>query len=80
MTAPKRVGSRCLWPQLPLGAPRCRASEKPGREDFVEEGGWAVIADKEYADAAEFCAERLITMEAPTTQEAVSTETGAIAQ
>ena len=51
-----------------------------GREDFVEEGGWAMIADKEYADAAEFCAERLITMEAPTTQEAVSTETGAIAQ
>jgi hypothetical protein len=50
------------------------------REDFVEEGGWAMIADKEYDDAAEFCAERLMKMEAPVTQEAVSTETGTIAQ
>jgi len=51
-----------------------------GREDFVEEGGWAMIADEEYDDAAEFCAERLMKMEAPTTQEAISTETGTIAQ
>ena len=51
-----------------------------GREDFVEEGGWAMIADEEYDDAAEVCAERLMKMEGPVTQEAVSTEAGTIAQ
>ena len=48
--------------------------------DFVEEGGWAMIGGEEYDDAADLCADRLIEMEAPPTQEAVSTETGTIAQ
>jgi hypothetical protein len=50
------------------------------REDFVENGGWAMIAGEEYDDAADFCAERLIEMEAPPTQEAISKEAGTIAQ
>jgi hypothetical protein len=50
------------------------------REDFVEEGGWAMIAGEEYDDAAELCADHLIEMEAPTTQEAISIEAGTIAQ
>jgi hypothetical protein len=50
------------------------------REDFVEEGGWAMVADEEYDDAASLCAEHLMTMEAPTTQEAATTEGGTVAQ
>jgi hypothetical protein len=51
-----------------------------GREDFVEEGGWAMVADQEYDDAADLCAERLMKMEAPAAQEAATTETGSVAQ
>ena len=51
-----------------------------GREDFVEEGGWAMIAGQEYDDAAEVCAERLMKMEAPAAQEAATTEAGTLAQ
>ena len=50
------------------------------RENFVEEGGWAMIADQEYDDAADLCAERLMTMEAPSTQEASSIDAGTVAQ
>jgi hypothetical protein len=50
------------------------------REDFVEEGGWATVAGKDYDDAAELCAERLIDMEAPPAQEAAASETGTVAQ
>jgi len=49
------------------------------RENFIEEGGWAVVAGQEYDDAAELCAERLVEMEAPT-QEAATTEAGTVAQ
>ena len=51
-----------------------------GREDFVEEGGWAMIAGEEYDDDAEFCAKRLMEMEAPVAQEAAATESGTVAQ
>jgi hypothetical protein len=47
------------------------------QENFIEDGGWAVIADQEYDGAAELCAERLIAMEVPT-QEASSSETGSV--
>jgi hypothetical protein len=50
------------------------------QEDFIEDGGWAVVADQEYGDAAELCAEKLIEMEAPPTQEAATTEAGTVAQ
>jgi hypothetical protein len=50
------------------------------REDFVEEGGWATVAGKDYDDAAELCAERLIDMEPPPAQEAAASETGTVAQ
>jgi hypothetical protein len=50
------------------------------RENFIEEGGWAMVAGQEYDDAAELCAERLIEMEAPPAQEAATTETGTVAQ
>jgi hypothetical protein len=49
------------------------------QENFIEDGGWAVIADQEYDGAAELCAERLIAMEVPT-QEASSSETGSVTQ
>jgi hypothetical protein len=50
------------------------------RENFIEDGGWAMIDDQEYDGAAELCAERLIEMEPPATQEAATTETGTVAQ
>jgi hypothetical protein len=50
------------------------------RENFIEEGGWAMIAGQEYDEAAELCAERLIEMEAPAAQEAATTEAGNVAQ
>ncbi|MGH6897438.1 MAG: hypothetical protein ACREJ5_12980 [Geminicoccaceae bacterium] len=50
------------------------------RENFIEEGGWAIVAGEEYDEAAEVCAEQLMEMEAPTAQEAASTETGTITQ
>jgi hypothetical protein len=50
------------------------------REDFVEEGGWAMIASEEYDDAADLCAKRLMGMEAPIAQEAAATESGTIEQ
>jgi hypothetical protein len=50
------------------------------QEDFIENGGWAVIADQKYGDAAELCAEKLIEMEAPPAQEAATTEAGTVAQ
>jgi hypothetical protein len=49
------------------------------RENFIEKGGWAVIAGQEYDEAAELCAERLMAMEAPA-QEAATVETGTVAQ
>jgi hypothetical protein len=51
------------------------------RENFIEEGGWATVAGKEYDDeAAELCADRLIEMEAPAAKEASATEAGTVAQ
>ena len=50
------------------------------RENFIEDGGWAVIADQEYDDAAGLCADKLVEMEAPAAQEAATTETGNVAQ
>jgi hypothetical protein len=50
------------------------------RENFIEEGGWAVVAGEEYDEAAALCAERLIEMEAPPAQEAATIETGTVAQ
>jgi hypothetical protein len=50
------------------------------REDFIEEGGWAMVGDQEYDDAAELCAERLMEMELPPAQEAATTESGTVAQ
>jgi hypothetical protein len=49
------------------------------QENFIEDGGWAVIADQEYDGAAELCAERLIAMEVPA-QEASSSEAGSVTQ
>ena len=50
------------------------------REDFIEEGGWAMVGDQEYDDAAELCAEKLMEMELPPAQEAATTESGTVAQ
>ena len=50
------------------------------QEDFIEEGGWALIGDQEYDGAAELCAERLIEMEDPAAQEASTTEAGNVTQ
>jgi hypothetical protein len=50
------------------------------QENFIEDGGWAVIADQEYDGAAELCAERLVDMEAPAAQEASSSEAGSVTQ
>ena len=50
------------------------------QENFIEDGGWAVIADQEYDGAAELCAERLIAMELPPAQEASSSEAGSVTQ
>jgi methionine synthase I (cobalamin-dependent) len=46
------------------------------QENFIEEGGWAMIGDQEYDGAAELCADRLVEMEAPAAQEAAATEPG----
>jgi len=50
------------------------------QESFIEDGGWAMIADQEYDGAAEVCAERLMEMEAPSAQEASSSEAGSVMQ
>ena len=50
------------------------------QENFIEDGGWAVIADQEYDGAAELCADKLIEMEAPAAQEASSSEAGSVTQ
>ena len=50
------------------------------QENFIEDGGWAVIADQEYDGAAELCADKLIAMEAPAAQEASSSEAGSVTQ
>jgi hypothetical protein len=50
------------------------------QENFIEDGGWAVVADQEYDGAAELCAEQLVEMEAPPAQEALSNEAGSITQ
>jgi hypothetical protein len=50
------------------------------RDDFIEEGGWAMVAGEEYDDAAELCADRLVEMELPAAQEAATTETGTVAE
>jgi hypothetical protein len=50
------------------------------QESFIEDGGWAVIADQEYDGAAELCAERLMEMEMPAAQEASSSEAGSVTQ
>jgi hypothetical protein len=50
------------------------------QENFIEDGGWAVIANQEYDGAAELCAERLIAIEVPAAQEASSSEAGSITQ
>jgi alpha/beta superfamily hydrolase len=48
------------------------------QENFIEDGGWAVIADQAYDGAAELCAEQLIEMEAPAAQEASAAEAGSV--
>jgi hypothetical protein len=50
------------------------------REDFIEEGGWAIVAGEEYDEAAELCAEQLMKAEASVAQEAATTESGTVAQ
>jgi hypothetical protein len=50
------------------------------QENFVEDGGWALIADQEYDGAAELCADKLVEMEAPSAQEASASEAGTITQ
>ena len=50
------------------------------RENFIEKGGWDKVADQRYDDAADLCAERLVKMEAPTVQEAATSDTGTVAQ
>ena len=50
------------------------------RENFIEEGGWAMVSGQEYDDAAELCAERLMELEAPAAQEATANEAGTVAQ
>ena len=50
------------------------------QENFIEDGGWAAIADQEYDGAAELCAEQLVAMEAPPAQEASSSEAGSVTQ
>lgn len=49
------------------------------RGNFIEEGGWAMVAGEEYDEAAELCAERLMELEAPA-QEAATIDTGTVAQ
>ena len=48
------------------------------QENFIEEGGWALIGDQEYDGAAELCADQLMKMEASAPQEASSTEAGSV--
>jgi hypothetical protein len=50
------------------------------RENFIEDGGWAMVSGQEYDDAAELCAERLMELEAPAAQEATAGEAGTVAQ
>ena len=50
------------------------------QENFIEDGGWALIADQEYDGAAELCADKLIEMEAAPAQEASSSEAGSVTQ
>jgi hypothetical protein len=50
------------------------------QENFIEDGGWAVIADQEYDGAAELCADKLVEMEPPAAQEASSSEAGSVTQ
>jgi hypothetical protein len=50
------------------------------QENFIEDGGWAVIANQEYDGAAELCADQLIEMEAAPAQEASNAEAGTVAQ
>jgi hypothetical protein len=50
------------------------------RENFIEEGGWATVAGKDYDDAADLCAERLMDLEAPPAQEATAPEAGSVTQ
>lgn len=51
------------------------------RENFIEEGGWATIADETYDDGAELCAEMLMDKELPATaQEAAEPEAGTTVQ
>jgi len=48
-----------------------------GRDDFIEDGGWATFARIEdpVSGAADLCAERLVDMEAPTKSAATPTTT-----
>ena len=50
------------------------------QRSFIEDGGWAVIADQAYAGAAALCAEKLRAMEVPAAQEASSNEAGSVTQ
>ena len=50
------------------------------QENFIEEGGWALIAEQEYDGAAELCAERLVEMEPPAAVEASAAEAGSVTQ
>lgn len=50
------------------------------QENFVEDGGWAVIAGEKYDDAAEVCAELLLAKELPPAQEAMEPNVGTTIQ
>jgi len=50
------------------------------QRSFIEDGGWAVIADQQYDGAAELCSEKLTAMDAPAAQEASRSEAGSVTQ
>jgi hypothetical protein len=50
------------------------------RQSFIRDGGWTTVAGEKYNDAAELCADQLMTTELPPAQEAATTEAGAVAQ
>ncbi|MGE0117907.1 MAG: hypothetical protein AB7S71_00175 [Dongiaceae bacterium] len=50
------------------------------RESFVEKGGWAEIAGKEYDDAADLCAAGLMKRDLPAADGAAAADTGSVIQ
>jgi hypothetical protein len=75
------VESFLAAPDARLQLASLKEASSPWRqENFIEDGGWAVIASQEYDGAAELCAEQLIELEAPPAQEASSAEAGSVTQ